>query len=113
MRLISLICMVVLIFAGTASSAEKKDGWYAVDRFSGQCIKDKGPAEMIKSLKIVGVQYTAKDEVVENGKPMQVRLILDDGVTAGQIIYYRGMDRCKAQAAKNKRSNDAELNKYK
>jgi hypothetical protein len=93
---------------------ENKGGtWYVIENSTGKCKADEGPVEMMKSLKALGQPYEVKEDVVEGNRPMQVSLLLNDGNESGQIVYYRGKTRCRAQADKKKRSTDAEFNRYK
>lgn len=96
-----------------ANVDDKGGDWYAIQNGTGKCIKDEGPAEMMKNLKTLGQPYQVKEDVVEGNRPMQVRLILNDGFESGQIIYYRGESRCQAAANQKQQSTDAELNRYK
>jgi hypothetical protein len=87
--------------------------WYVISNYTGECKPDEGPADMIKNLKTLGQPYQIKEDVVEGNRPMQVRLLLNDGFESGQIIYYRGEARCKAAASAKQQAVDAELNRYK
>lgn len=92
---------------------DKGGDWYVIQNITDKCVPDEGPAEMIKNLKTLGQPYQVVEDIVEGDKPMQVRLLLNDGVESGQIVYYRGKSRCEAQVLKKKQANDAELERYK
>lgn len=95
------------------TAAPQDNQWYVVDSITGECKKDQGPAETIQTFKNAGMPYEVIDDVVEDGKPMQVRLQVRDGVEAMQAAFYRGKDRCQDQADKKKRATSEELNRYK
>jgi hypothetical protein len=96
-----------------ALSNDKVGDWYVIENDMGKCKPDKGPASLIKSLKSLGQPYQVREDVVEGNRPMQVRLLLNDGYEAGEIIYYRGKARCQTAADKKKQTTDSELNRYK
>lgn len=87
--------------------------WFIIENLTGKCQPDEGPAEMISSLKKLGQSYKVIEDVVVDGKPYQVRLLLRDGVESGEIVYYRGKNRCEAQAKQKKQANVKELERYK
>lgn len=93
--------------------AETDNRWFIIENVTGKCRPDEGPAKMIKNLQALGQPYNIIDDDIVDGKPLQVRLLLHDGFESGQIVYYRGENRCKEQATINKQANDLELNKYK
>lgn len=95
------------------TAAPQDNQWYVVDSITGECKKDQGPAETIQTFKNAEMPYEVIEDVVEDGKPMQVRLQVRDGVEAMQAVFYRGKDRCQDQADKKKRATSEELNRYK
>ncbi|MBW4056711.1 MAG: hypothetical protein HIU83_15185 [Proteobacteria bacterium] len=99
--------------ASSAVSDDKGGNWFVIENITGKCKPDEGPADMIKSLKTLGQPYEVKEDVVDGDKPMQVRLLLNDGVESGKIVYYRGKTLCQAQADKKKESTESELDRYK
>lgn len=97
----------------STQSNDISGNWYAIQNVTGECKEDEGPAALMKSLKTLGQPCQVIDDVVEGGKPVQVKLIINDGVESVQAIYYRGKERCQAAANKRQQDTDAELNKYK
>lgn len=95
------------------AAAPQDNQWYIVDPNTGECKNNQGPAEMMQTFKKAGLPYEVIDDVVEYGKPIQVRLQVRDGVEAMQAVFYRGKDRCQDQADKKKRATSEELNRYK
>ncbi|MDD2321314.1 MAG: hypothetical protein PHO83_14815 [Geobacteraceae bacterium] len=92
---------------------EKGGDWYIIENYTGNCKPDEGPSDMIKNLKALGQPYQIVEDIIEGGRPMQVRLLLSDGYESGQIIYYRGQTRCQSEADKKKQSTNLELNRFK
>lgn len=97
----------------TAQVDDKGGDWYIISNHTNKCEPDEGPAKMMATFKQAGMPYEVIDDVVEGGKPMQVRLQVRDSAEALQAVFYRGKARCQAQADKMKQSTDSELNRYK
>lgn len=93
--------------------------WYRADVRNWKCvIDDGGPSALVKelvNLKNHGKSFTYKatDVKVEHGKPVIVSITVDDGVQLSEARYYRSKDACKAELAAVKKSDDAEIDKYK
>jgi len=67
----------------------------------------------MKNLRTLGQKYDVVDDIVEDGKPMKVRLNMEEGLTTYSITYYRGKALCQADAKERKQTLDAEINRYK
>lgn len=98
-----------------ASQDDDKDvDWYIIENYTGKCKKDEGPAKTMETFKAGGMPYEVKDDIIGvSGKPLQVSVVVRDGVEAMQAVFYRGKERCQEQVDKKKQATDAELNRYK
>lgn len=96
-----------------AKPTSKDNRWYIINNDSGKCAKSEGPSELIKVFRALGQSYEIVDDVVEDGKPMQVRILFKDPSGAFQLAYYRGKKCCINEALNYKRTSDKEVNRYK
>ena len=95
------------------ASDDKGGDWFVIGNYTGKCEKDEGPAKTMEKFKAAEIPYEVKDDVVEAGKPMQVRVVVHDGVESMQAVFYRGKARCQEQLDKKKQATDTGLNRYK
>lgn len=112
-----VVFIVLFLFWSVNAFAAGK--WYRAVVPTGKCAIDNGgPSALIKdlvNLKNHGKSFTYKatDIKVENGKPVIVSIMVDDGVQLSEARYYRSKDMCKADLAAVKKSDDAEIDRYK
>lgn len=114
--LIVLLAMVTLAILSPISA--KAEDWYMLDLggFSyGKCFSEKGnilssPAEKIKSLRESHSSYEVLNEVVVNGKVVEVTIY--DKTSIGKYTFYR-LERCQQVLNARKAKKAEELTKYK
>lgn len=110
--------IAIILFVFGATNAFAAGSWYTIDKYSGKCKVDAGPADLIKTLQELkklgkSVEYKTNDVKVENGKPVIVRITIDDGVQTAEAMYYRSKELCKADTNAAKKKDSAELDRYK
>ena len=106
MKIFNFVLLSVIV-ACLSRQAFAASGWYGIHRISGACEETGGPADLIKSLQILGLPYKAND-VTENGIVVETTI----GDSTAEVTYYRGMARCEQATQASKEIKERELRKY-
>ena len=107
MKLFLMLLLLSIPVAGWGASE-----WYIIESTGKKCVSDEGPSHMMGLMKSLGQSYKVVDEQSQNGKPIKVRLTINDGFQTAVLTYYRIKSLCQSEVAAMKRANDTELNKY-
>lgn len=85
--------------------------WYSMASDTFTCSPDESPASLLSKCNGY-LKCKAVDEVIRNGKPVVVRVLLDDGNLQGEKLYFKSKSLCLSESKTRRQQREKLLERY-